>query len=165
MLQVTDDYKRQVQRQWDHDACGSHYVQEAKPDTLEWYEQAARSGNRKAMHNFAVAYVNGIGIEKNLAEASRWFRSAADLGFTDSQFNLAVLYERGIGVPTSLNEAYKWYFIAAVQGDTEARTRAEVLATQLPEDQRLTAERAATTYAPQPLDQAANELPTLAQIQ
>ncbi len=130
-----------------------------------WYEQAARSGNRKAMHNLAVAYADGLGVEKNLAEAARWFGSAADLGLTDSQFNLAVLYERGMGVPSSLNDAYKWYFIAAGQGDTEAQSRVEVLATQLPEDQRLTAERAATSYAPQPLDQAANEPPTLAQIQ
>jgi localization factor PodJL len=129
-----------------------------------WYERAARSGNRNAMHNIAVAYANGIGIEKNLAEALSWFGSAADLGLTDSQFNLAVLYERGMGVPVSLNEAYKWYFIAALQGDTEAQTRAGVLAARLPEDQRLAAERAATTYAPQPLDQAANELPTLTQI-
>ena len=129
------------------------------------YEQAARSGNRKAMHNLAVAYADGLGIEKHLAEAARWFRSAADFGLTDSQFNLAVLYERGLGVPSSLNEAFKWYLIAADQGDAEARSRVEVLATQLPEEQRLTAERAAASYAPQPLDQAANEPPTLAQIQ
>jgi len=129
-----------------------------------WYEQAARSGNRKAMHNLAVAYSDGLGIEKNLAEAARWFRSAADLGLTDSQFNLAVLYERGMGLPSSLNEAFKWYSIAASQGDAEARSRVEVLATQLPEE-RVTAERAAASYAPQPLDQAANEPPTLAQIQ
>ncbi len=130
-----------------------------------WYEQAARSGNRKAMHNLAVAYADGLGVEKNLAEAARWFGSAADLGLTDSQFNLAVLYERGMGVPSSLNDAYKWYSIAAGQGDTEAQSRVEVLAAQLPEDQRLTAEGAASSYAPQPLDQAANEPPTLAQIQ
>jgi localization factor PodJL len=130
-----------------------------------WYEQAARSGNRKAMHNLAVAYADGSGVERNLSEAARWFRSAADLGLTDSQFNLAVLYERGMGVPASLSEAYKWYSVASAQGDTEARSRVEVLATQLPQDQRANAERAATSFNAQPLDQAANEPPTLAQIQ
>jgi localization factor PodJL len=130
-----------------------------------WYEQAARSGNRKAMHNLAVAYADGSGVEKNLGEAARWFRSAADLGLTDSQFNIAVLYERGMGVPASLSEAYKWYFIASAQGDAEARSRVEALATQLPEDQRLAAEQAANAFAPQPLDMGANEPPTLAQIQ
>ena len=70
-----------------------------------------------------------------------------------------------MGVPASLSEAYKWYFIAAQQGDAEARTRVDALATQLPEDQRLAAERAAAGYTPQPIDQAANEPPTIAQIQ
>lgn len=39
-LVVDDHYKQQVQNQWDRDACGSHYVQDAEPDTLEWYLQA-----------------------------------------------------------------------------------------------------------------------------
>jgi len=39
-LVVDDHYKKQVQAQWDRDACGSHYVQDAEPDTLEWYLQA-----------------------------------------------------------------------------------------------------------------------------
>ncbi len=130
-----------------------------------WYEQAARGGNRKAMHNFAVAYVSGIGIEQDFAEGLRWFGSAADLGLADSQFNLGVLFESGLGTPTSLNNAYKWYLIAAAQGDSEARARARILAMQLTEDQRQAAERAAATFAPRPFDHAANELPTLAQLQ
>ncbi|MFM9941394.1 MAG: heparinase II/III family protein [Hyphomicrobiaceae bacterium] len=40
MLQTNDEYKREVQRQWDRDACGSHYVKDAKPGTLEWYLEA-----------------------------------------------------------------------------------------------------------------------------
>lgn len=37
-----DHYKDEVQRQWDRDACGSHYVKEAEPGTLEFYLQAER---------------------------------------------------------------------------------------------------------------------------
>lgn len=40
MVHTTDEYKREVQRQWDRDACGSHYVKDAKPGTLEWYLEA-----------------------------------------------------------------------------------------------------------------------------
>src|SRR5260221_13888537 len=32
-----DVYKDEVQNQWDQDACGSHYVEHAAPDTLEWF--------------------------------------------------------------------------------------------------------------------------------
>lgn len=39
---VDDHFKRQVQEQWDQDACGSHYVEEAAEGTLEWYLEAER---------------------------------------------------------------------------------------------------------------------------
>jgi ubiquinone/menaquinone biosynthesis C-methylase UbiE len=37
-----DVYKDEVQRQWDRDPCGSHYVQSAQPDTLEWFLEVER---------------------------------------------------------------------------------------------------------------------------
>lgn len=41
-LATGDYYKDEVQRQWDRDACGSHYVKDAEPGTLEWYLEAER---------------------------------------------------------------------------------------------------------------------------
>lgn len=35
-----DHYKSEVQRQWDRDACGSHYVRNSGPGTLDWYLEA-----------------------------------------------------------------------------------------------------------------------------
>src|SRR5204862_4539750 len=38
---MTDDpYKNEVQRQWDNDPAGSHYVTGAQPHTLQWFEVA-----------------------------------------------------------------------------------------------------------------------------
>ena len=37
-----DYYKLQVQAQWDQDACGSHYVENAAEGTLDWYLEAER---------------------------------------------------------------------------------------------------------------------------
>jgi ubiquinone/menaquinone biosynthesis C-methylase UbiE len=42
MLRTNDAYKDEVQRQWDRDACGSQYVKDAEPGTLEWYLEAER---------------------------------------------------------------------------------------------------------------------------
>ncbi len=40
---VADEYyKQQVQAQWDQDACGSHYVEDAEEGTLAWYLEAER---------------------------------------------------------------------------------------------------------------------------
>ncbi len=116
-------------------------------------------GNRKAMHNLAVAYAEGVGTKKDVAEAARWFSKAASLGLTDSQFNLAVLYERGQGVPQSLLDAYKWYAIAAVGGDTESKARIEALATQLSADDRAAAQHAADTFKAASVDPRANATP------
>ena len=107
-------------------------------NATHWYQMAANQGNRKAMHNLAVAYASGAAGKKDMAEAARWFAKAAELGLADSQFNLAVLYERGDGVPQSLLDAYKWYAIAAGQGDAESKSR---LAGSLPSSPMMTATR------------------------
>src|SRR5262249_2934697 len=37
-----DAYKDEVQRQWDSDPAGAHYVRQAQPHTLEWFLEAER---------------------------------------------------------------------------------------------------------------------------
>ena len=39
VVETGDAYKDQVQRQWDNDPAGSHYVKGAKPHTLEWFKE------------------------------------------------------------------------------------------------------------------------------
>ena len=39
-VQTGDAYKDEVQRQWDNDPAGSHYVKEAVPHTLPWFVEA-----------------------------------------------------------------------------------------------------------------------------
>ena len=131
---------------------------------VHWYQMAAQQGNRTAMHNLAVALHQGVGGKPDKAEAARWFSKAATLGLVDSQFNLAVLYERGEGVPQSLLDAYKWYAIAAAQGDSESKSRLAVLQTQMSDDDKAAAERAAASFHPAPYNRAANVPPTMADL-
>ncbi|HEX4178830.1 MAG TPA: hypothetical protein VHY57_10345 [Rhizomicrobium sp.] len=125
-----------------------------------WYEMAANQGNRKAMHNLAVAYAS----RKDMTNAARWFAKAAALGLSDSQFNLAVLYERGDGVPQSLTDAYKWYSIAAAAGDSESKQRMSVLQTQLNDADKAAANKAAAGFHAAPLNRAANVPPEAADL-
>jgi localization factor PodJL len=128
---------------------------------MHWYEAAALQGNRKAMHDLAIAYAEGLGGVTSSSEAVRWFSRAANLGYVDSQFNLAVLYERGDGVPQSLVDAYKWYAIAGAQGDAESKLRIEALRTQLSAEDFAAAQRAANAFRPQPFAPAANLAPKI----
>jgi ubiquinone/menaquinone biosynthesis C-methylase UbiE len=41
-LPTGDNYKEEVQDQWDHNPCGSHYVKEAASHTLDWYLEVER---------------------------------------------------------------------------------------------------------------------------
>lgn len=41
-LSTGDAYKDEVQNQWDNNPCGSQYVKEAEPHTLEWFLEAER---------------------------------------------------------------------------------------------------------------------------
>lgn len=41
-LDTGDRYKDEVQNQWDNDPCGSHYVKNVQPHTLEWFLEVER---------------------------------------------------------------------------------------------------------------------------
>jgi TPR repeat protein len=113
---------------------GSLYAKGMAPDpqhAVKWYAAAAAKGNVKAMHNLALAYLSGDGVEKNSATAIDWFTKAANGGYVDAAMNLAVLYDRGDGVDRSPRRALRWYDEAAAKGDTEAKRRAKALRRQL----------------------------------
>ena len=45
-----------------------HGVPADKAKAMHWYTVAANAGNRKAMHNLAVAYAEGSGVKKDYAQ-------------------------------------------------------------------------------------------------
>ena len=113
---------------------GTLYAEGIKPNprlAFDWFSAAASRGNVKAMHNLAIAYLNGTGITQDSKAAAAWFQKAADAGYRDSAFDLAVLYERGEGVAQSGPDALKWYDQAASFGDPEAMQRATFLRSQI----------------------------------
>jgi TPR repeat protein len=113
---------------------GSLYARGVKPNpqrAFKWFAAAATHGNAKAMHNLAMAYLNGQGVEKDSAAAIDWLVKAANSGYRDSAFDLAVLYERGEGVARSPQDALKWYDSAASLGDSQAAKRGKFLRAQL----------------------------------
>jgi localization factor PodJL len=114
----------------------------------QWTERAAAGGERRAMHNLALFYFDGVGGPKDLIQAAAWFHKAADLGLVDSQYNLGRLYEQGFGVQRDPIQAYRWYLIAAKAGDQESRAAAEQLKSSLPLQDLKEAERSAADFHP-----------------
>jgi len=131
------------------------------PVAIGWYEGAARRGNLKAMTNLGKVYAGGWPEGIDFVKAAEWFAKAAAAGEVDAAFDLAILYERGEGVTRDLPQAYKWYTIAAALGDAHARTRAAILAAEITPDERQAADTAVAAFKPEPVDQAANDIPNV----
>jgi TPR repeat protein len=115
---------------------GELYAEGLKPNpdmAFHWFAAAASQGNVKAMHNLAIAFLNGQGVAKDADTAVYWFARAANSGYRDSAFDLAVLYERGQGVAQNPRVALRWYDVAAAHGDQQAAQQASFLRSQLPQ--------------------------------
>jgi len=98
---VTDDvFKREVQAQWDQDACGSHYVQDAAEGTLEWYREAERyryttyapwmpSVMEFAQHHGESVLEIGAGLGTDLAQFATHGAATTDLDLSSGHLEHA----------------------------------------------------------------------------
>ncbi|UZR30980.1 tetratricopeptide repeat protein [Methylococcus mesophilus] len=73
-------------------------------------------GNPLAQFELGRLCMEGLGVERNDAEAVDWFRLAAERGHADAQFHLGLMYEQGRGVTRNFEEAFRWYDQAADEG-------------------------------------------------
>jgi hypothetical protein len=77
---------------------------QATPESVRWYERAARLGVAEAQYDLARAYELGHGTVQNLMQAEFWYREAATQGHDRAAEALARLYANGL-TPTP-TEAY-----------------------------------------------------------
>ena len=83
----------------------------------------ANTGNQPAQRNLGIIYDQGLGVNKDPAQAALWFRKAADSGNRDAMFQLAAMYEQGRGVPQDQKQALDWYRKAALLGDGDSQVK------------------------------------------
>jgi TPR repeat protein len=83
----------------------------------------ANAGNQPAQRNLATIYDQGLGVNKDPAQAAIWFRKAAETGNRDATFQLATMYENGRGVPQDQKQALDWYRKAALLGDADSQVK------------------------------------------
>jgi uncharacterized protein len=89
--------------------------------SLVRYAVEAEHGNADSAYRVARAYEDGIGIEKNLAEALRWHHEAAKKEHFLAQKSLGQMYELGKGGKRDDVEASNWYRRAAQQGEPQSQ--------------------------------------------
>jgi hypothetical protein len=80
---------------------------------LSIYAPLADGGDVVAQNALGVLYRDGLGTERNDAEAVRWFRKSAAQGWAPAQANLGFMLETGRGVARDEREAARYYRLAA----------------------------------------------------
>ena len=97
------------------------------PMALQLYRKAAELGQVDAMYQLGIAYMNGVGGEKDYANAMRWLARSAAYGDaygrnpvrSKAQNAVGSIYENGYGVTSDLALAYAWYSLASAGSSEE----------------------------------------------
>jgi TPR repeat protein len=87
----------------------------------EWYQLAAKRGDREAMFALAMFRMAGRGGPVNREETARLFAAAAKLGHIAAAYNLALFYLEGQLFPQDFARAAQLFRAAAEAGSPEAQ--------------------------------------------
>lgn len=104
-------------------SCLNAYSDKQYAAALLACTREANAGNQQAQRNLATIYDQGLGVNKDPAQAAIWFRKAAETGNRDATFQLASMYEQGRGVPKDMKQAITWYRKAALLGDADSQVK------------------------------------------
>src|SRR5262245_32608487 len=82
----------------------------------------AEKGDRNAEVMVGNMYLEGTGVERDVARAAQWFQKAAAAGHSYAQYALGLLYMTGQGVGKDQARGISWLEKAAQQGSIFADT-------------------------------------------
>jgi len=104
---------------------------EAAPEeaqrTREWFEQEAAKGDAVGAYNFGICLAEGVGVERNDAEALVWLRRAADT-VVNAQYWYGRMVIEGRGTEPNPTLGREWIERAAEAGMLDAQVAfAEIL--------------------------------------
>ena len=112
------------------------------PDVRKMAEQ----GDAEAQWRLGTLYLKGDGVWQNDTEAAKWFQRAADQSYIPALTALGSQYWAGRGVQQNYNKAYFWYDVALAKGDQNAESQLNALATELTQDELVTAHEQAKVW-------------------
>ncbi len=90
-------------------------------EIVKLYQQAANKGYWLAMHNLAMSYYQGAGIEASEEKALFWFKEIEKLDIPEGYANMALVYRKGIGLQADTEKAREYMIKAAQMGDADSQ--------------------------------------------
>ena len=102
------------------------------------WKLAAEKGNHSAQYNYALCYLDEIGVVQDSKTAVKWLKKSANYvdivtevdnhivlqrfeGFAPAQFILGMCYYYGDGIKQNDKKAFEWFDRAAKQGNIDAQ--------------------------------------------
>ena len=111
--------------------CLLNSLPEDLPEALAACTAVANSGDPQAQFELGNLYYQGQIVERDLALALKWFELASLQGHAEAQQALGMMFFRGEGVPANNVQAYVVLKMAAVNGAEDALDSADLVATQM----------------------------------
>lgn len=92
------------------------FAEDSDTKMLAELRRAAEGGDSDAQVQLANYIDNGLGMDKDSAQAVVWYRKAAEQGHRDAQYILGVALRKGEGIEKNEQQAVAWYRKAADAG-------------------------------------------------
>ena len=86
---------------------------------MDWYEKAAKSGNKKGAYQYAF-FLYKYGPKEKWELSFKWMKKAAEGGHVAAQFMLGLFYKCEVGTPIDYVKAFYWFNLAAENGYEQA---------------------------------------------
>lgn len=77
-----------------------------KQRIVKFVEKKANEGDLYAMNALGMAYIQGIGVDRNTEQGVYWMDEAVKRGYGKSAYNLATMYREGIDIDQDFEKAY-----------------------------------------------------------
>jgi TPR repeat protein len=112
---------------------GFSNIEPDRKTAKDWFKKGADLGEVHCQGELGWIYANGIGAQRDYAEAVKWYRAAADQGDPVGAYGLGVRYLEGQGITRDVSQAMYWFGKAADAGHADAAyDLGAILANQIP---------------------------------
>lgn len=92
-----------------------------------WLGEAAKLKNTDALSEIGIAYISGVGVEKNVLRGIRYIEEAATYGDKEALFYSGILYIHGTIVPGDIARGFSYLNQARSSGNLKAEVLLDVL--------------------------------------
>ncbi len=91
-------------------------------EALKWYRRGVALNDVSAQTHLGDMYLDGVGVERDLAKALELFRPSAEQGYPLAQYKIGVIYQQGDRrVRRDMASAVTWFRKAAENGFARAQ--------------------------------------------